>query len=67
VLQSGCGVLVEPGNGHEIASAILDLLRVPEARTRMGYSGRQYMEVELSGAAVLGGIAGRIEALVVQG
>jgi colanic acid biosynthesis glycosyl transferase WcaI len=67
VLESGCGVLVEPENGEQIASAILDLLRMPEDRTRMGFSGRQYMEGELSGAAVLGGIAGRIEALVAQG
>jgi colanic acid biosynthesis glycosyl transferase WcaI len=67
VLESGCGVLVKPENGEQIASAILELLHAPEDRTRMGYRGRQYMEGELSGAAVLGGIAGRIEALVAQG
>jgi colanic acid biosynthesis glycosyl transferase WcaI len=64
VLESGCGVLVEPGNGEQIAAAILGLHNVPDDRTRMGGNGRRYMETELSGAAVLGGIAGRIEALV---
>jgi colanic acid biosynthesis glycosyl transferase WcaI len=63
VLESGCGVLVEPGNGDQIASAILGLRNVPDDRNRMGRSGRRYMEVELSGAAVLRGIAGRIETL----
>jgi colanic acid biosynthesis glycosyl transferase WcaI len=63
VLESGCGVLVEPGNGEQIAAAILGMRQVPDDRTRMGDSGRRYMEVELSGAAILGGIAGRIEAL----
>ena len=64
VLESGCGVLVEPGNGDQIAVAILGMHDVPDDRTRMGGNGRRYMEMELSGAAVLGGIAGRIEALV---
>ncbi len=64
VLESGCGVLVEPGNGEQIAAAILGMLNVPDDRTRMGGNGRRYMETELSGAAVLGGIGGRIEALV---
>ena len=64
VLESGCGVLVEPGNGEQIAAAILGMHGVPDDRTRMGGNGRRYMELELSGAAVLGGIAGRLEALV---
>ena len=64
MLESGCGVLVEPGNGEQIAVAIMGMHGVPDDRTRMGGNGRRYMEMELSGAAVLGGIAGRIEALV---
>ena len=67
VLESGCGVLVEPGNGAQIASAILELRSVPDSRVRMGDSGRRYMEVELSGAAILGTINGQIEAMVAQG
>ena len=67
VLESGCGVLVEPGNGGHIASAILELRNVPDNRTRMGDSGRRYMEVQLSGAAILHSMNRRIEAMMAPG
>lgn len=58
---------VEPRNVQQIAAAILDLTRMPDDRTHVGNNGRRDMEVELGSAAVLSGIAGRIEALVAQG
>jgi colanic acid biosynthesis glycosyl transferase WcaI len=63
VPESGCGVLVEPGNGEEIASAILRLRNVPDDRTRMGHSGRRYMEANLSSNAILAGFVTRAEPL----
>lgn len=35
-----CGLIVEPGNAMALANAILELVRDPAARTRMGRAGR---------------------------
>lgn len=61
VSESGCGVLVEPGNGREIAAATMQLREMSEVRARMGTSGRRYMEAHLSSNAVLSGFISRIE------
>ncbi len=44
VIESGCGVLVEPGNAEQIAAAILDLSGERNDCARMGEEGRRYME-----------------------
>jgi glycosyltransferase involved in cell wall biosynthesis len=38
------GVLVEPGNVHELAATIVNLARQPELRWRLGQNGRQKAE-----------------------
>ena len=41
VVDSSCGVLVEPGNSKALRDAIMSLLKDPNARERMGKNGRK--------------------------
>jgi lipopolysaccharide/colanic/teichoic acid biosynthesis glycosyltransferase len=43
VRDAGGGLVVEPGNGREIAGAVLGLLGDESERDRMGRSGREYV------------------------
>jgi glycosyltransferase involved in cell wall biosynthesis len=48
VIPDRTGVLVPPGDPRALAEAILDLLRDPERRSKMGLDGRRWMEAEFS-------------------
>ena len=41
VVDSSCGILVEPGNSRELRDSIISLLKNDAARARMGHSGRK--------------------------
>lgn len=41
VVDSSCGILVEPGNSKELRDAIMSLIDDPEARSRLGKNGRK--------------------------
>ncbi len=41
VVDSSCGVLVEPGNSEELREAIMNILKDSESRKRMGKNGRK--------------------------
>jgi glycosyltransferase involved in cell wall biosynthesis len=41
VVDSSCGILVEPGDSRALRDAIMQLLNDPEARRRMGANGRK--------------------------
>lgn len=57
VLESGCGVLVEPGNAGQIAMAITNLSLERNECLRMGEEGRRYMEQNLGSGPILDGFA----------
>ncbi len=57
VAESGCGILVEPGNGGQIAAAIADLSMERGECLRMGRQGRRYMESNLGSRSILDGFA----------
>jgi colanic acid biosynthesis glycosyl transferase WcaI len=64
VSESGCGVLVAPENGGQIADRIGQLRGAHALRNRMGRDGRRYMEARLSGPMILRDFMGRMEVLV---
>ena len=57
VMDSGCGVLVEPGNAKQIASAIVSFSLERNECLRMGEEGRRYMEKNLGSRSILDGFA----------
>lgn len=57
VAESGCGILVEPGNAAQIATAIADLSVERNECLRMGEDGRRYMEQNFGSGAILDGFA----------
>ena len=64
VAESGCGILVAPENGKQIADQIRILHGSHALRSRMCRDGRRYMEARLRGPMVLGEFALRMETLV---
>jgi colanic acid biosynthesis glycosyl transferase WcaI len=64
VSESGCGVLVAPQNGKQIADMIGQLRGAHALRERMGRDGRRYMEARLSGPMILREFMERMEMLV---
>jgi len=44
VEAADAGIGIEPENAAELAAAVVALARDPERRSRMGYSGRAYVE-----------------------
>jgi glycosyltransferase involved in cell wall biosynthesis len=44
VKETNCGILVDPTNPHEIASAIIYLLEHPNEAKQMGENGRKAVE-----------------------
>ncbi|MFN0040738.1 MAG: WcaI family glycosyltransferase [Burkholderiales bacterium] len=64
VEDSGCGVLVTPGDGQELAEKIGNLRQALALRERMGRSGRRYMEERLSSPVILGNFLATMELLV---
>lgn len=57
IVESGCGVLVEPGNATQMAAAIVDFSLERNECTRMGEEGRRYMEKNLGSGPILDGFA----------
>jgi colanic acid biosynthesis glycosyl transferase WcaI len=53
VREAGCGLRVEPGNGAQMADAILNLYCDSSLCNRLGNNGRAYMERNLTSHAVL--------------
>jgi colanic acid biosynthesis glycosyl transferase WcaI len=53
VVQTGCGVIVAPGDASALAEAILALVADPKMRERMGRRGRRYVDRALSESAIL--------------
>ncbi len=49
--ESGGGIVVEPGDAHAVAAAILKLCRNPSERHLMGQRGRDYVEQNYSRSA----------------
>ena len=64
VSESGCGVLVEPENGLQMAEMIRHLRRATAVRDRMGRDGRRYMETFLGSGQILAEFMDQIELLV---
>jgi glycosyltransferase involved in cell wall biosynthesis len=48
VVDSSCGILVEPGNSRALRDAIIKLLNDRESRSRMGKNGRKKVEENFS-------------------
>jgi colanic acid biosynthesis glycosyl transferase WcaI len=42
IRQAQCGLIVQPGNGQELAKALLSLYHNPDQREAFGQAGRQY-------------------------
>jgi colanic acid biosynthesis glycosyl transferase WcaI len=57
ILESGCGVLVEPGNARQIAAAVTDFSVERNECRRMGEEGRRYMEQNLGSRPILDGFS----------
>jgi len=53
VIPDRTGVLVPPGEPRALAEVLLDLLRNPARRQRMGQEGRQFMESDFSVEAMV--------------
>jgi colanic acid biosynthesis glycosyl transferase WcaI len=53
VLDADCGRIVKPGDGAQMAEAILSLRADVEARNRLGRNGRSYMERHFTSGVVL--------------
>jgi len=61
VEAEGVGRLVQPGDPKDLASALVDLLRDPEARRSMGARGRTFVEKERSWDAVAARVVAVLE------
>jgi colanic acid biosynthesis glycosyl transferase WcaI len=61
-----CGLLVRPGDGAQMAEAILNLRADPGLRERFGSNGRAYMEQNLTSQVVLDRFAQTLRAMVVD-
>ena len=48
ILQTGSGIVVNPGNPNDLAKAVLSLFNNRELRQKLGKAGRQYVEDNLS-------------------
>jgi colanic acid biosynthesis glycosyl transferase WcaI len=57
VAESGCGLLVEPGNAGQLAAAVSGLSVERGECRRMGQEGRRYMETNLGSRPILEGFA----------
>lgn len=61
VLESGGGLLVEPGEPQQMADAIVRLYQHPEECRGMARNGRDYMEKRLGREAILDEFARRLD------
>ena len=66
VAESGCGILVEPGNAGQIAAAIADLSVERNECLRMGKEGRRYMESNFGSRSILDGFARWTSSLAIR-
>lgn len=64
VLESDCGILVEPENAQQVADAIMTLYRNPAELERKAANGRYYMEQHLGHYAILNSFATQLEEIV---
>lgn len=62
--QVGCGVCVEPENGHALAEAVLRLQRDEQSRNLMGQSGRQFVECNFAREIITDRYRAGLETLV---
>ncbi|MFZ4506900.1 MAG: glycosyltransferase family 4 protein [Fimbriimonas sp.] len=62
--ESGAGIVVEPGNGEQIAAAVRELLDDPERRAEMGRKGREYVIQHYSRTATARKLERALSALV---
>lgn len=67
IIEDGhSGILVEPGNAEELARAVVDLIRDPQRRSRIGTAARKRIVDEFSGPVITARVAALYQE-VVQG
>nr|WP_281353528.1 glycosyltransferase family 4 protein [Phytoactinopolyspora mesophila] len=68
ITESGAGVVVPPGNPHELAAALRRLYSLSQGdRESMGYAGRQFYEDTLSARVGSAALAAALERAAMNG